>query len=382
MFLNRKTLARPAQAFPEAFTSFLVHAAIIFALWLLIAASGVCGDRGGAYRVVAPSATPGFEELGSAVALDVESPYLYFLSTNHAVPTGKAAVQIDGQSYSVRVVERIPAEPEPILVLRSDDPHPNVINRTYDLAPNTVATGEKVYVLGFPGGGDFVAYSARVSRIETGIDSYIRLDKPARNGVSGGPVLNTRGQIVGIMTHTGANYSLASNAPMKLARFQGREISTQCYGGSCRITPLPQYNFGYGAPAQSIVNIPPSRPRVRSTAPNSTNPCPPPEGCTSNCAPQCKCGCQSNPVTPVLRDAPKEKPEVVASPGPPGPPGRDGKDGKDGKDGLPGPPGPAGRDATAYFNVVLRKDGKEIDRQEIRTGETLILDLETLTNAR
>jgi len=371
MSRNKRAISRTAQRAPVAMLVLMVHAAVVIAVWLLLANVGLCGERGGVYHVIASSMQVGVEEHGSAVALDVESPYLFFLSTNHTAPTGTASIMVDGQSYPAQVVERIPAEPEPLIVLRSLDQHPRVPIRTYPVAVKPAVPGERVFVLGFPGGGDFSGYSARIRRVELAHGGYLVIDRPARQGVSGGPVLNAAGEIVGIMTHTGQTYSLASNVPGNLSQFTGRQVSFQCYGGSCRISPARPYQYGYAAPQYSL---PAPKKPSRVSPPVAQVPA---AGCPGTCAAECQCGC--DPGRKV------ETPNELAR-GPAGKDGRDGKDGingkdgRDGKDGINGKDGQPGKDATAFFHVILRKDGEEVDRQTIGNGETLILDLETLTN--
>lgn len=75
-----------------------------------------------------------------------------------------------------------------------------------------VAIGDTVYTIGCPRGICGTATQGRVANVNVGVEGMIMVDLTATHGSSGGPLLNTRGEVVGITT-AGLNATSQGDVP-------------------------------------------------------------------------------------------------------------------------------------------------------------------------
>lgn len=127
------------------------------------------------------------------------------MSNAHVVAgSDSVTVEADGQSYEGSVVSYDPNEDISILDV------PNLPLRPLVFAQQPANTGADAVVLGYPGGGDFVATPARIREIIelNGPDIYrtttvnrevYTIRGTVRQGNSGGPMINRSGQVLGVV---------------------------------------------------------------------------------------------------------------------------------------------------------------------------------------
>ena len=127
------------------------------------------------------------------------------MSNAHVVAgSDSVTVEADGQSYEGSVVSYDPNEDISILDV------PNLPLRPLVFAQQPANTGADAVVLGYPGGGDFVATPARIREIIelNGPDIYrtttvnrevYTIRGTVRQGNSGGPMINRDGQVLGVV---------------------------------------------------------------------------------------------------------------------------------------------------------------------------------------
>ncbi len=126
--------------------------------------------------------------------------------SNAHVVAGSASVTVesDGQVYDAVVVSYDPNEDLSILEV------PDLPAVPLQFAEKSAVTGTDALVLGFPGGGDFVATPARVRetiklngpdiyRSTTVTREVYTIKGVVRQGNSGGPLVNRSGQVLGVV---------------------------------------------------------------------------------------------------------------------------------------------------------------------------------------
>ena len=127
--------------------------------------------------------------------------------SNAHVVAGSDSVTVeaeDGKKYDATVVSYDPSADISILDV------PNLPLPPLQFAEDAAKTGTDAVVLGFPGGGDFVATPARVREIIelSGPDIYktttvnrevYTIRGLVRQGNSGGPMINRAGQVIGVV---------------------------------------------------------------------------------------------------------------------------------------------------------------------------------------
>jgi S1-C subfamily serine protease len=150
-------------------------------------------------RGVAPSCQKVLEGTGFVVAPN------RVMSNAHVVAgSDSVTVEADGQSYDAFVVSYDPEEDISILDV------PNLPSAPLQFAEGTAQTGTDAVVMGYPGGGDFVATPARVREtIElNGPDIYrtatvnrevYTIRGTVRQGNSGGPMIDRSGKVLGVV---------------------------------------------------------------------------------------------------------------------------------------------------------------------------------------
>ena len=133
------------------------------------------------------------------------------MSNAHVVAgSDSVTVEADGQTYDATVVSYDPDADISILDV------PTLPQQPLVFADQPAKTGTDAVVLGFPGGGDFVATPARVREIIelSGPDIYksktvnrevYTIRGTVRQGNSGGPMINRAGQVIGVVFGAGVD---------------------------------------------------------------------------------------------------------------------------------------------------------------------------------
>lgn len=103
---------------------------------------------------------------------------------------------------------------------------------TAELRTEPVEVGERIYAVGYPGGGPAAVTEGEVVALVDGSllgesTDVIRIDAEIRQGNSGGPVLDERGQVVGVVfaLETTAGTGLAVPAATLLERLDDTELA-------------------------------------------------------------------------------------------------------------------------------------------------------------
>lgn len=150
-------------------------------------------------RGVAPECQKVLEGTGFVIAPN------RVMSNAHVVAgSDNVTVEADGKQYDATVVSYDPNEDISILSV------PNLPQEPLVFAEQPAKSGTDAVVLGFPGGGDFVATPARVREIIelSGPDIYktttvnrevYTIRGLVRQGNSGGPMINRAGQVIGVV---------------------------------------------------------------------------------------------------------------------------------------------------------------------------------------
>jgi len=127
------------------------------------------------------------------------------MSNAHVVAgSDSVTIEADGKTYDATVVSYDPNEDISILDV------PNLPLRPLVFAQQPAITGADAVVLGYPGGGDFLATPARIREIIelNGPDIYrtttvnrevYTIRGTVRQGNSGGPMINRSGQVLGVV---------------------------------------------------------------------------------------------------------------------------------------------------------------------------------------
>jgi S1-C subfamily serine protease len=97
--------------------------------------------------------------------------------------------------------------------------------------------GDRILVLGYPGGGDFTASGGRMIEVVDGdlygVEGQLAVsDAHVEPGNSGGPVINSNGQVVGVLSAIEFQDGYAMMVPLDEVRTALSE-SMQTVGGSC-----------------------------------------------------------------------------------------------------------------------------------------------------
>ncbi|HLD04929.1 MAG TPA: trypsin-like peptidase domain-containing protein [Candidatus Nanoarchaeia archaeon] len=133
---------------------------------------------------------------GSGVVLDDNG---YIITNNHVVGSGITAKVIDynGKAYTANVIRR--DVERDLLILKLDN---SGLPKLTMGDSTLVRVGEKVLAVGNPAGLKFSVSEGIVSAINRKIDnsgvSFIQTDTPINPGSSGGPLLNKKGEVIGI----------------------------------------------------------------------------------------------------------------------------------------------------------------------------------------
>jgi S1-C subfamily serine protease len=164
------------------------------------------------------------------------------MSNAHVVAGSESVtIEADGQSYDAYVVSYDPLADISVLDV------PDLPIRALEFAPSPATTGTDAVVMGFPGGGDFVATPARVREVIelNGPDIYrnttvtrevYTIRGSVRQGNSGGPMVDREGRVLGVVFGAAVDDAdtgfvlTASEVEKQLAKVGGSErVAT----GSC-----------------------------------------------------------------------------------------------------------------------------------------------------
>jgi S1-C subfamily serine protease len=174
-------------------------------------------------RGVAPSCQKVLEGTGFVVGPN------RVMSNAHVVAgSDSVTIEVDGQTLDASVVSYDPEEDISILDV------PNLPSAPLQFAEAPAKTGTDAIVMGYPGGGDFVATPARVREtIElNGPDIYRKatvnrevytIRGTVRQGNSGGPMIDRSGKVLGVVF--GAAVDDADTGFVLTAKEVGRQLA-------------------------------------------------------------------------------------------------------------------------------------------------------------
>ena len=161
---------------------------------------------------------------GSGAIIDVRG----YIVTNVHVISGASAIRVtaySGKTYNVKAVAGYDSAAD-IAVLKIDAPDLKAL----DFGDSDgLKVGEKVIAAGNPAGLAFTVTEGIVSAFRTAQNSikYVQTDVPINPGNSGGPLINAKGEIVGInnfkvASFEGLGFAISSN---KVSVVAGKIIS-------------------------------------------------------------------------------------------------------------------------------------------------------------
>lgn len=268
------------------------------------------------------------ESRGTGTLVAQRDGHTYILTAHHIThgETGPLAVVLaDGRRVPAEVVEGDRANDW--LVLRTPELGVAVAQVEFD---TDLEPGDTVAAYGFARDQGLCASLGQVSGYASssrdGRPEMVETTCTVTDGMSGGPILNARGYVVGLITGGGPRYGTGPAFPR--LRLVGRLL------------------FG----PRHRVPLNPSTPRPSTPRPSTPRPVPPavPPAIPPAAKPL---DLLPDPLTAIERRLEAIEARllaVAATPGPQGPPGKDGTDGepgppgRDGTDGRDGEPGPQG----------------------------------------
>jgi len=160
--------------------------------------------------------------LGTGFIID---PKGFILTNNHVVEqTDEIRVRTaDGKEFAAKIVGRDPITDLALIRIKSDTPFtPLILGDS-----NRLEVGDWVVAIGNPFGlGNTVTagiVSAKYRQIGAGAyDNFIQTDTPINLGNSGGPLLNTDGEVIGIntaiFTQSGGSVGIGFAIPINMAK--------------------------------------------------------------------------------------------------------------------------------------------------------------------
>jgi len=160
--------------------------------------------------------------LGTGFIIDKKG---FILTNNHVVEqTDEIKVRTaDGKEFAAKIVGRDPMTDLALIRIKSDTPFiPLILGDS-----NRLEVGDWVVAIGNPFGlGNTVTagiVSAKYRQIGAGAyDNFIQTDTPINLGNSGGPLLNTDGEVIGINTaifsQSGGNVGIGFAIPINMAK--------------------------------------------------------------------------------------------------------------------------------------------------------------------
>jgi S1-C subfamily serine protease len=133
----------------------------------------------------------------------VVAPNVVMSAAHSLAGADSASVEVDGNTYDAQVVSYDPNADISILSV------PNLMAQPLPFAHSPATSGTDALVLGYPGGGDFVAAPARIGQVTelTGPDIYhtttvtrevYTIRGTVKQGDSGGPLIDLNGRVLGV----------------------------------------------------------------------------------------------------------------------------------------------------------------------------------------
>jgi serine protease Do len=181
---------------------------------------------------------PGFprerkeKALGSGFIFKVDKKWVYILTNNHVVSHAKTVVVKIGKYHEVKakIVGTDPKTDIAVIKIPRKDV-PNAEKRVAQLGDSSkVRVGDLVIAIGNPFGLEDTATFGIVSALHRriGLDQYenfIQTQAPINPGNSGGPLVNIKGQVIGINTAIIANaQGLGFAIPINLAKWVAQQL--------------------------------------------------------------------------------------------------------------------------------------------------------------
>ena len=173
----------------------------------------------------------GVASLGSGLLIDADG---YILTDSHALPRGTGGLRVrlgDGRSLPATLVSFDLASGLALLKVAAEPGAPFAVAPLGTSAD--VMVGETVIAIGNPQGRATSVTSGIVSAVGRNLQppdpgappqDWIQIDAPAEPGLSGGPVLNVAGEVIGIMHVARGSGSRSLAIPVDRAR---RSLATR-----------------------------------------------------------------------------------------------------------------------------------------------------------
>jgi hypothetical protein len=149
---------------------------------------------------------------GSAWLVSRSGTRLYAVTNAHVIQDPNAFAELVGENW-VAIAKPIAVEPSQDLALLAFDkletqPYTKTASiedlRVLELGEGEAAVGDEVAILGFPYGSTYMQVSVAVGQVSSPTSAHkyrlLEVDARASPGNSGGPALNQRGQVVGVLT--------------------------------------------------------------------------------------------------------------------------------------------------------------------------------------
>jgi S1-C subfamily serine protease len=149
-----------------------------------------------------PFQTPGQEALGSGFVIDKAG----HIVTNFHVIEGASDIQIGFSNHDMRKATVVATDPSTDLALLKVDADPRALTPLPIGDSDHAQVGDQVVAIGNPFGLERTVTAGIVSALQRAvtapngytIDHVIQTDAPINRGNSGGPLLNTRGEVIGV----------------------------------------------------------------------------------------------------------------------------------------------------------------------------------------
>jgi serine protease Do len=213
--------------------------------------------------------------LGSGVIVSKEGHIL----TNHHVIAGMTEIRVqltDGRNFPAALIGSDPATDIAVLRIDAAKVEPLLLGESDDLR-----VGQQIFAVGNPYGLEesvtrgIISAKGRQTASDSSIE-YIQHDAAVNEGNSGGPLLNVRGEIVGInsaiFSRTGGWQGISFAIPVNSARRvleaiikRGRMVRSYLGVVMQEITPALALNFGLADMEGAIITeVSPETPAARS----------------------------------------------------------------------------------------------------------------------
>jgi len=161
--------------------------------------------------------------LGSGIIVRFKDGVYYALTNNHVID-GASEITIgtkDGKEYPAQLVGKDERKDLALVSFKTNDSHPLATLGDSD----TVGVGDFAIAIGNPLGQQFsfsvtmgiVSAVGRTGGPGDNINDFIQTDAPINQGNSGGPLVNIRGEVIGINTWIASNLSGGGNVGLGFA---------------------------------------------------------------------------------------------------------------------------------------------------------------------